>query len=160
MRKYIFLYKIDIEDRDCCTYIETKAERFECGHYFGSVTLHGACYCGHDFADYEDIKTILTEEEYKQLIQFNNDIKNLGYGITKDDERYNKGIELCRAIQPIYDKLLSEENEKFFEEIIEEEKEYMMDEHNLDEEDIEQIFDEYNLDYRDRSIISAIYDDV
>lgn len=158
MRK-VFLYKENVDDRDSCAYIEVSPERFECGHYFGSVTLHGACYCGHDFAKYKDIKTVLTEEEYKQLIEFSKNISDLGYGITKGDERYNKGIELCKAIQPIYDKLLSEENEKFFEEIVEEEKEYLMDEYGFDEEDIEQIFDEYNLDYKDRGIVGCVYDD-
>lgn len=159
MSKYIFLYKDNTDDRDCCAYIEARAERFECGHYFGSVGLHGACYSGHNFANYEDIRTVLTENEYNQLIQFSKDISDLGYGITKGDERYNKGIELCKAIQPIYDKLLSKENEEFFEEIIEEEKEYLMDEYNLDEDDIDTIFDNYGLDYRDRAVVGYVYDD-
>lgn len=159
MGKYIFLYKENTEDRDCCAYIESRAERFECNHYFGSVILHGACYSKHDFANYEDIKTVLTENEYNQLVKFNEDINNLGYGITKGDDRYNKGIELCKAIQPIYDKLLSEENEDFFNEIIEEEKEYLMDEYGFDEDDIKQIFDEYYLDYRDRGIVSCVFED-
>lgn len=158
MSKYIFLYKDNTEDRDCCAYIEASAERFECNHYFSSVILHGACYSGHDFANYEDIKTVLTENEYKQLIQFSKDIRDLGYGITKGDERYNKGVELCNAIQSIYDKLLSEENEEFFEQIKEEEREYLMDEYNLDEDDIEKIFGNYGLDYRDRAVVGCIYD--
>lgn len=159
MNKYIFLYKDNTEDRDCCAYIEAKAERFECGHYFSGVGLHGACYSGGDFADYKDIRTVLTENEYNQLIQFNKDINELGYGITKGDERYNKGIELCRAIQPIYDKLLSTENEEFFKQIQEEEREYLMNEYGFDEDDIEQIFNEYYLDYRDRSIVSCVFND-
>lgn len=160
MREYIFLYKDNTEDRDCCAYIEPSPMRFECDHYFGSVILHGACYSGHNFANYEDIKTVLTENEYNQLIQFNKDINDLGYGITKGDERYNKGVELCEAIQPIYDKLLSEENEKFFEEIKEEEREYLMDEYNLNEYDIETIFDNYGLDYRDRAVVGYVYNDI
>ena len=159
MREYIFLYKNNTEDRDCCVYIKAKAERFECGHYFGGVSLNGACYSGHNFANYEDIKTVLTEDEYNQLIKFDKDIHELGYGITKGDERYNKGIELCKAIQPVYDKLLSAENEEFFNEIQEEEKEYLMDKYNLDEDDIETIFDNYSLDYRDRGIVGYIYED-
>lgn len=126
---------------------------------FWGVTLHGACYCGHTFANYEDIETVLTEKEYNQLVKFNEDIHGLGYGITKGDERYNKGIELCKAIQPIYDKLLSEENEEFFEKIAEEEKEYLMNEFNLDEEDIDNIFDNYGLDYRDRGVVGYVYKD-
>lgn len=160
MSKYIFLYKNNTEDRDCCAYIEAKPMRWECGHYFGSVTLHGACYSGHSFDSYEDIKTVLTEDEYNQLIKFNKDINDLGYGITKGDDRYNKGVELCNAIQPIYDKLLSEENEEFFEEIFEEEKEYLMDEYNLDDDDIEFIFGNYCLDYRDRAVVGYVFNDV
>ena len=159
MSKYVFLYKDNSEDRDCCSYIEPKPMRWECGHYFGKVILHGACFCGHDFAPYEDIETILTEDEYNQLINFNAEIKALGYGIAKDDERYNKGVELCEAIQPIYNKLLSEENEELFEKIVEEEKEYLMYEYNLDEEDIEYIFNCYGLDYRDRAVVGGIYND-
>ena len=54
MSKYLFLYREKAaDDRDCCAYIEAKNPRFECGHYFGGVGLHGACYCGHDFPDYE-----------------------------------------------------------------------------------------------------------
>lgn len=159
MSKYIFLYKENTEDRDCCAYIEAKPMRWECNHYFGSVILHGACYSGHNFAPYEDIKTILTEDEYNQLVKFNEEINVLGFGIVKGDERYNKGVELCNAIQSVYDKLLSVENEELFNEVIEEEKEYMMDEYEFDEDDIEQIFDEYYLDYRDRGIVSCVFRD-
>lgn len=158
MSKYIFLYKDNTEDRDCCAYITPKPMRFECGHYFGSVILHGACYSRHDFANYEDIKTVLTEDEYNQIIKFSKDIDDLGCGITKGDERYNKGIELCKAIQPIYDKLLSEENEEFFEQIKEEEREYLMNEYNLDDVDLDLIFDNYSLDYEDRAVVGYVFD--
>lgn len=159
MRKYIFLYKENSEDRDCCAYIEAEAMRFECGHYFGSVILHGACYSKHDFAPYEDIKTVLTEGEYQALIDFNNAIKELGYGIKMGDARYNRGVEICKEIKPIFDKLQSEENKALFEEIIEEEKEYLYDEYSLDEDDIEYIFDNYGLDYRDRAVVGCVYKD-
>lgn len=158
MRK-VFLYKDNSEDRDCCAYIESSPMRWECDHYFGGVYLQGACYSGHDFASYEDIKTVLTEDEYNQLIKFALDIKALGYGITKGDERYNKGVELCKAIQPVYDKLLSEDNEKFFEQIQLEEREYLMDEYGLNDEDIDRIFDEYYLEYRDRGVVGCVYRD-
>lgn len=160
MSKYVFLYKENSDDRDCVAYIENKPMRFECGHYFGGVILHGACYSGGAFADYEDIKTILTKEEYNQLINFNKEIGELGHGIEKGDERYQKGVELCNSIQNVYDKLLSEENDKLFAEVVEEEKEYLMDEYGLDEDDVEQIFDEYGLDYRDRGIVGCVFDDV
>lgn len=159
MREYTFLYKENSDDRDCVSYIEVHPMRWECNHYFGSVVLHGACYSGHSFAPYEDIKTVLTESEYNQLIQFNKEINELGFGIEKGDERYNKGVELCEAIQPVYDKLLSEENQALFEEVIEEEKEYLMDEYSLDEDDIETIFGNYGLDYRDRAVVGYVFKD-
>lgn len=159
MSKYLFLYKENTEDRDCCAYIESKPLRWECGHYFGSVILHGACYSKHDFASYKDIRTILTEEEYNQLVKFNAELNALGFGITEGSEKYNKGVELCKAIQPIYDKLLSEENQELFEEIQTEETEYLMDEFNLDEDDVQRIFDEYGLDYKDRGVVSCIFND-
>lgn len=159
MSKYVFLYKENSDDRDCCAYIEAKPMRWECGHYFGGVNLNGSCYCGHTFAPYEDIKTILTEEEYNQLIKFSNDIHDLGFGIKEGDERYNKGVELCKSVQNVYDKLLSEEAQEFFEQILEEEREYLMDEYSLDEEDIDTIFDNYGLNYRDRSVVGYVYKD-
>jgi hypothetical protein len=160
MSKYLFLYRLkDIDDRDCCAYIEAKNPRFECGHYFGSVTLHGSCYSGHTFAKYEDIETVLTESEYKELIAYNNAIKDLGYGIKEGDNRYQKGIELGNKIQHIYDKLNSDEATEFQKSIIESEVEYMKDEYSLSDEDVEQIFNEYYLDYRDRSIICCIFND-
>ena len=158
MRK-IFLYKEHLEDRDCCAYIEASPMRWECDHYFGSVILHGACYSKHKFASYEEIKTILTEEEYNQLTKFNDEINALGFGIVKGDERYNKGVELCKEIQPVYDKLLSEAAEEFFEQIQSEEREYLMDEYGLDDDDIDMIFNNYYLDYRDRGVVGCIFKD-
>lgn len=39
MKNYIFLYKENSEDRDCCVYIESEPMRWECGHYFrGYIT--------------------------------------------------------------------------------------------------------------------------
>lgn len=159
MSRYLFLYKVKgSDDRDCCAYIEAKNPRWECDHYFGGVNLHGACYCGHDFEDYDDIDTVLTREEYEQLVQFNKEISALGYGIKKGDERYQKGIELCKAIQSVFDKLASREAEDFQNRIIEEEIEYLCDEHNLSREEVEEVFDNYGLDYRDRAVIGHVFD--
>lgn len=159
MRKYIFLYKENSEDRDCCAYIERSPMRWECNHYFGNVILHGACYSKHGFANYKDVKTILTAAEYNQLIKFSENINDLGFGITKGDDRYNKGVELCKAIQPVYDKLLSREAQDFYEQIQNEEKEYLMDEYNLEEDEIDMIFGNYGLDYRDRGVVGYVYQD-
>lgn len=159
MTNKLFLYKDNSEDRDCCAYIELNPAQFECNHYFGRVTLCGAAYYGKEFADYEDIKTILTADEYAQLVQFAKDISELGYGITKGDERYQRGIELRRGIQPILDKLRGEENEALFNEIWEEEKEYLYDTYSLDDDECEEIANEYGKDYRDRAIVACVFDD-
>ena len=156
----VFLYKeINCDDRDCCAYIESRPMRFECNRYFGGVILQGSCYCGGEFAPYEEIKTVLTEDEYEALISFNKEIKKNGCGVTVGDERYKKGIELCEGIQYVYDKLNSEENQKIFEEVQEEEIRYLMEEYRLSDEDVEKIFNEYALMYRDRSIVGSIYED-
>ena len=159
MSKRVFLYKENSEDRDCCAYIKAIPSKFECNHYFSSVGIEGACYSGGGFADYKNIKTVLTESEYNQLLQFAENIKNLGFGITEGDERYIKGVELCKAIQPVYDRLLSEDNETFFEEIQAEEIEFLMDEYGLTEDEVTEIFDNYGLEYRDRGIVCCMYDD-
>lgn len=158
MSKYIFLYREKEDDRDCCAYIEPQP-RFECNHYFGSVVLHGACYCKHDFADYDNIETVLTREEYQTLIDYNKAINDLGHGIKEGDKRYKRGMNLAADIQFVFDKLQSDEAKEFQARIIESEKEYLMDEYGLDEEDIEHIFDNYYLDYRDRAVVGYVFKD-
>lgn len=159
MSKYIFLYREKVDDRDCCAYIENKPTRFECDHYFGSVILHGACYCNHNFADYDDIETALTREEYEALRIYNDKINELGYGIKKGDVRYNRGLELGKNIEYVYDKLNSAAAKAFQQQIIDDEIEYLKNEYTLDDKDIEKIFDEYYLDYRDRSIVGYVFKD-
>lgn len=161
MNDRIFLYRIkDTYDRDACAYIENKPRWFVCGHYFGGVNLQGSCYSGGEFASYEDVETILSETEYNALMKFSDDIDDLGYGIEEGDDRYNKGVELCKAIQPVYDKLNSKEAEKFFAEIMESEKEILRDLQPLSDDDVDEIFKEYFLEYRDRSIVLHVYDDL
>lgn len=155
--KKVFLYKTNEDDRDCCAYIDASPLRFECGHYFGSPNICGACYYGGAWASYDEIRTVLTEEEYGQLREFSDQIRQLGFGIKKGDERYQKGLALCKSIQPVYDKLNSEANEKFFAEIIEEEIEWLMEEHGLYGDEVEEIFDNYSLPYKDRSVIGCVF---
>lgn len=156
----IFLFrKKEQNDRDCCAYIKDNPMRFECDHYFGYPCLEGCCYSEHAYPNYKEIDTVLTEEEYNQLVQFAKDIDELGCGIKKGDTRYEQGLSLCKNIQPVYDKLKSEEAQEFFEKIKESEKEYLMSEYNLTYCDVETIFNEYDLDYRDRSIVRCVYDD-
>lgn len=161
MRNKVFLYKIkDTDDRDAFAYIENSPLRFECGHYFGCINLCGAAYSGSDFADYDDIVTILTEEEYNRLIDFDKAISDLGFGIKKGDDRYNRGLELCKNAHDIYDKLNSTENDELFDELWEEEKEYLYDEFGLDDDDCEEIAAEYPLEYRDRAMVSYVFKSV
>lgn len=158
--KMVFLFKtIGDEDRDCCAYIENEPMRFECGHYFGEVNLEGSCYCGSNWKRYSDIKTVLTEDEYEALKKFSADISKLGYGISVGDERYEKGVSLCRNIQYVYDRLNSDDNEALFKKVQEEEIEWLMEEYSLDREDIETIFNEYSLEYRDRSVVGCVFKD-
>lgn len=159
MSKRVFLYKENSEDRDSCAYIKAEPSKFECGHYFSRVAIEGACYIGGGFADYENIKTALTEAEYNQLLQFAKDIENLGFGIVEGDERYKKGIALIEGIKPVYNRLLSEENNLLFEEVQAEEIEFLMDEYGLTEDEVTEIFDNYYLEYRDRGVISCTFAD-
>lgn len=142
MSKYTFLYKENVDDRDCVAYIDLTDLKNRHLCIDGKFNIHGACYCmslcgrNHD-VNYEDIKTILTEEEFNLLCN-------------------PDGTYLANIIE----KLENEENKALFEEVIEEEKEYLMNEYGFDEEDIKQIFDEYGLDYRDRGIVGCVFDDV
>lgn len=141
MSKYTFLYKENTDDRDCVAYIELDDLRKKHLCIDGKFNIHGACYStslGGSYHDvnYEDIKTILTKEEYELLCNPN-------------------GTDLTIIIE----KLESEENQALFEEVIEEEKEYLMDEYSLDEDDIETIFDNYGLDYRDRGVVGYVFKD-
>lgn len=140
MNRYTFLFKENgTHDRDCVRYVELKdlKENHICCD--GKFNIHGACFSmslKDDNISYEDITTILTEEEFKTLC--NPEVKDL---------------------TSIIEKLESKENVELFEQIIEEEKEYLMDEYGFDEEDIKHIFDEYYLDYRDRGIVGYVFDD-
>lgn len=160
MKEYVFLYRVTgEEDRDSCAYLENKPMRFECGHYFGRMILHGSCYCNSDWKDYSNIETILTEDEYNTLRKIDMEINGLGYGIKPEDERYQKGVALAEKVKPIFDKLNSAEAEEFFRQIVEDEKQIAMDEHGLTEEEVEEAFNNYPLDYQDRSIIGTVFED-
>lgn len=159
MSEHLFLYRIkDSDDRDCCAYIDAAGPKFECNHYFSSIRLCGSCYSGGKFPEYEEIETILTKDEYEEIISFNIFIKALDYGITKGDNRYKAGIKLIDSIKHIYDKLKSDEAFAFFEDIQKSEMEYLKEEYNLADRNIEEIFNEYAEDFRDRSIVSCVYD--
>lgn len=160
--KYIFLYKeLNTDDRDCVAYIRNNTNWFECDHYFREINIEGPCYSmSLEDIEYNNIKTILSEDEFNQIKLFNKRINELGYGIIKEDYKYKLGIQFIKDITPIFDKLNSEANEILFNEVIKEEREYLKSEYNITDDDIDFIFDSYYLDYRDRGIISCIYDNV
>lgn len=161
----LFLAKIkDSDDRDCVFYVELVG--FECNHYFGGLRLGGACFGGYEEEfrkivdnDFDTLETIYTKEEMQELFRLNDELKSLGYGIEKDSDKYNQGIELLNKIDCMLDKLRSGDNEELFQNVIEEEKEYCMQEYNLSREEIDDIFDNTKDDYHDRSIICAVYED-
>ena len=72
MSEHLFLYRIkDSDDRDCCAYVDAAGPKFECNHYFSSINICGSCYFGGEFPEYEEIETILTKDEYEEIISFN-----------------------------------------------------------------------------------------
>jgi hypothetical protein len=161
----LFLAKIkDSDDRDCVFYVELSG--FECNHYFGGLYLGGACFGGYekDFRkivdnDFDTLETIYTKEEMQELFRLNDELKSLGYGIEKDSDKYNQGVKLVNEIDYMLDKLRSGDNEELYNFVIEEEKEYCMQEYNLSKEEIDDIFENYNDGYQDRAIICAVYED-
>ncbi len=161
MNEHVFLYRIkNSDDRDCCAYIDANGPEFVCNHYFSSLNICGSCYSGSDWAAYDDIETILTRAEYNLLLKYKDEPYKLGYGITKGDSRYQKGIKIINKIKPIIDKLKSDEAQEFFDRISSEEIEVLKEGYRLNDSDIECILNEYPLDYRDRSIVSAVYSDM
>ena len=88
---------------------------------------------------YEDVETILTEEEFDTLAN--------RIPITKE------------ILQTIIDKLNSDENEEFLDKIIDRELEYLREEYNLSYNDIDDIKNQVSHKfYLDRNCICQIYD--
>ncbi len=140
MAEYTFLFKENgTDDRDCVRYIRLADLKSNHTCIDGRFNVHGACYSmslRENDADYGSITTILTEEEYKMLCN-------------------PEGKDLTSIIE----KLESEANAKLFEEVAEEEAEYLMYEYGLNKEDVEQIFNEYYLGYRDRGVVGYVFND-
>lgn len=168
--KYTFIYKNNNDDRDCVKYAELdRINQLECGHYYPQINFSGACYSG-DFDKiledernideiYPNITTILTKEDFKKLTKYNKNIQSLGYGLDTQPQKQQQAKEFYKEIENIIEKLKSEENQQLFEKIIEEEKNFLIEEYNFSENDIENIFDYYYLDYKDRGIIGYVYSD-
>lgn len=137
MKEYTFLFKDNSEDRDCCAYIRIEDLKTAHRAIDGNFIIHGACYSKSlKDVNFEDIKTILSEPEFNTLCNYN-------------------GEDLTEIIN----KLLSEENNTLFEEVQEEEAEFLRDEYALYEEELEAIFDKYYLDYRDRAVVGCVFKD-
>ena len=162
----IFLAKVkNSDDRDIVKYIEFTG--FECNHYFGGLHIEGACFSGFEKEfrnlvenNFEELETILTKDEFIKLFKLNDKLKALGYGIEKDSDKYNKGLEIIKEYQnTIEKKLQSNENKELFEKVIEDEKEYVKNEYNLSDLEVDDIFENYGLEYQDRAIISHIFRD-
>ena len=160
-----FLAKINNSDnRDVVNYLDNSFD-FECDHYFGGLHICGANFCG-DFGlkdivynHFEDLTTILTQEEFIKLYELDDKIHELGYDIKKDDERYNKGLEYQKEFDVILQKLLTDDNKKLFEQVIEEEKEFLKQEYDLTDEEIEEIYENNITDYEDRGMVCTIFSD-
>ena len=161
MSSKLFLYRIkNTDDRDACVYLDSEPIKFECGHYFSSICLQGSCFSGHSFDNYDDIETILTEEEYELLKETGKEIDELEFRIEIGSERYNKGLELIEKIQPIINKLQSEQAIEFYENIMQNERDILCEQYDLSEDDLDEIFHDLRPDYRDRRIIAIVYDSV
>ena len=109
----MFLGKIkNSDDRDCVIYMEFKG--FECDHYFAGLRTSGACFSGrlNEIKDnIDNFESILTKEELLRLFELDKMLDDLGYGIEKGSEKYNKGIEILNEYKnTIGKKLESEEN--------------------------------------------------
>lgn len=143
MEKRVFLFRTKAaDDRDCCAYIDINDLKTVHTCIDGKFNICGACYSsslGGKYYNYEygEIDTILTESQYNRLVNPN-----------RNDD-FNDIIET----------LTSEAAEKFFEQIIEEEKEFIMDEYGLSSDEVDMVFDEYYLPYQDRGIIGYVWKD-
>lgn len=166
MRNRIFLAKEkNSDDRDIVKYIEFNG--FECNHYFGGLHIEGACFSGFEKElrdlvenNFEELETILTKDEFIKLFKLNDELKSLGYGIKKDSEKYNKGLEIIKEYENTIEKrLLGNENKELFEKVIADEKEYVKNEYNLSDLEVDDIFENYGLEYQDRAIIGRIFKD-
>lgn len=136
MNEYIFAFRVKDNDRDACKYIESTYHL----DYIEEVNLHGACFCGrwNYTPNYDEVDTILSEQDFYFL---------LSKGITEQD--YNRIVNI----------LTSEEGIAFYNQIIQSEDEYLMEEYSLSEDDVQTIHDEYYLDYKDRGIVGYVFDD-
>ncbi len=163
----VFLAKIKNKDeRDVVKYLEFNG--FECDHYFGGLCIEGACFSGFESEfreeienNFDNIETILTKDDFKKMFALNDELRALGYGIKRDSEKYKRGLEIIDEFKStIGVKLASSENDRLFEKVVADEKEYCKQTYGLTDDEVNEIFREYHLEYQDRAIISYVFNDL
>lgn len=165
-----FLFKTKSKREDMDTYIINYITpmSFECGHYFGGGGISSPYYTDElnlEKIDFDNMQSILTREEFEFLLKKQKELRDLGYGLDSPERKdeYEKGLEILKELDCIYKKLQSKENEKLFNSIVEEEKEFCSQKYNIDMEEVDELFEEYlnaGCQYQDRYIISHIFDNV
>lgn len=162
----LFLAKIEnSDDRDAVYYLDFDGIR-ENG-YFSNINLNGSCFSGFKKElldvvenDFDSLETIYTKEEIKQLFALDDELDKVKSCINIDKEKiHDRGVKITNEINCLLDKLRSGDNEELFQNIVEEEKVWCMNEYNLSKEEIDDIFNNYNGNYQDRSIIVTVYKD-
>lgn len=130
-----FLLKINRENQDpIVVYVDPATLRK--GHFHLSLcpppcNVYGMLYDGE--VKYSELTTLLTEEEFKAICC---------------DDNIN--------IPAILNKVESEENEKLFEQVIQEEKDYLINKEGMREDDVNYLFDCLG-DYRDSSVLYGLF---
>lgn len=162
----LFLAKIEnSDDRDVVYYLDFEGIR-ENG-YFSNINLNGSCFFGFKKElldvienDFDSLETIYTKEEITKLFELDDELDKVKNCINADKEKiHDRGVKITNEINCLLDKLRSGDNEELFQNVVEEEKVWCMNEYNLSKEEIDDIFDNYNSSYQDRSIIAIIYED-
>lgn len=134
MATVFFFKENDTNDRDCVRYINEAAIQR------GYISVCGACFFGKfGNPSYEDITTILTEQEFNTL--------------------WNARDYDAATMDSIMDKLRSEDNIELFKKVREEEIEWVMDEYSLDYDEADEVFNDYGGYYQDRAILGGIFED-
>lgn len=139
MGDILFLCKLKKceEITNCCFYINTENFQISDARCSGYAKL----------PEYEKVITFLKPNEYE----------NIRYVF---DEMINTHVlAIIDKAKKELEKLLSNEAEAFFENIIlPEEKKWIKENYNLMDADIENIYESYIFEYQDRSIICRIFD--
>lgn len=135
MRNYVFVFKE--KENEEIMYIDFS-------DWVSRASLHfcnNNCYNNIITENYnlDNVTSVLTKEELILLNEYINGGDYFGH---------NDKIDI-NLIKPIVEKLLSSENEELHEQIIEEEKEFIKEEHQLTDKDAQGLFD-YLYDFGDR----------